>query len=56
MTVVHLSDAEKETPRGKQCLNSTAGRPTYILKIQQVERAVITQTESTRGNKLQLSG
>lgn len=46
MAAVHLSESEiLDTRHGKQCLNSTAGRPMYILKMQQMERAVIIQTE-----------
>lgn len=46
MTAVHLSNSEKETLPGKQCLNSTARHPMCFLKMQQTERAVIIQTDS----------
>lgn len=45
MIAVHQSESETETPRRKQCSNSTAGRPAYILKTQQMYKAVVKQTE-----------
>lgn len=37
MTELYLSPSEKETPHGKQCLNSMAGLPMYLLKMQRTQ-------------------
>lgn len=42
---VYLSESETETPRWKHCLNLMAGCQTYVLKMEQMERAAIIQTQ-----------
>lgn len=58
MTAVYLSEAERETPRRRHCLNSMAGHPTPILKMKQMKEScyrIRAELHSTGDNKPSLS-